>query len=64
MLLKKDLLSCTKIIIRRNKLILRSLIQENFYVCGLLFTDFMLFLIVLSRLIQTNFTVANIQNTY
>ena len=64
MLLKKDLLSCTKIIIRRNKLILQSLIQENFYVCGLLFTDFMFFLIVLSRLIQTNFTVANIQNTY
>ena len=31
--------------------------------CGLLFTDSMFLLIVLSRLIHANFSVANIQNT-
>ena len=49
-----EITQCSKII-RRDKLIFKSLIQENFYVYGLLFVDFMFFLSVLSRLIYTNF---------
>ena len=57
---KKIFLPLTKII-RRGKLILRTLIfRKNLFVCGLILTDFEFSGIVLSKLIHTNFSVGYI----